>query len=80
MCCGIKKAVNDRLFLFHYRHLINQVPCSSEFVDDEKHIANVDADVAADVGVVDKVAHRAFPAAVEVEAEELAFGIQDGAT
>ena len=51
------------------------MPCSSELVDDEEHITNVDADITANVGVVDEVAHRAFPATVEVEAEELAFGV-----
>ena len=54
------------------------MPSTSELVDDEKHIADVDANVAADVGVVNEVTHCAFPAAVEVEAEELAFGIQIG--
>ena len=56
------------------------MPCTGKLVDDEEHVADVDADIAADVGVVDEVAHRAFPATVEVEAKELTFGIQYRAT
>ena len=56
------------------------MPGTGKLVDDEEHITDVDADVAADVGVVDEVTHRALPATVEVEAEELAFGIQYRAT
>ena len=65
--------------LFYNCHFIYQMPCTCELVDNEEHIADVDADIATDVGVVDEVAHRAFPAAVKVEAEELAFGIQNRA-
>ena len=62
-------------FSFHNRHLINQMPCTGKLVDDEEHVADVDRDVAADVGVVNEVAHRAFPATVEVETEKLAFSV-----
>lgn len=61
--------------LFRNGHLFNQMPCTGKLVDDEEHITDIDADVTADVGVVDEVAHRAFPATVEVEAEKLAFGV-----
>ena len=51
------------------------MPCTGKLVDDEKHVTDINADVAADVRIVDEVTHRALPAAVEVEAEELAFGV-----
>ena len=63
-----KKAVFHRLFLFHYRHLVDQMSRSSELIDDKQHVSNVDADVPTDVGVIDKVAHRTLPTAVEIKA------------
>ncbi len=69
---GKRKAVlKPPFFLFHNGHLVYQVPRTSKFVDDEKHVSDVNRDVAADGGVVDEVAHRAFPAAVEVETQKL---------
>ena len=55
------------------------MPCTGKFVDDEEDVTDVNRNVATDVGVVDEVAHGAFPATVEVEAEQLAIGVQDGA-
>ena len=67
------------LALFHDSHLFNQVPSTSKLVDDEEYITDIDADVAANVGIVDEVAHRAFPAAVEVKAEKLPLSVQNWA-
>ena len=65
--------------LFHDGHLINQVPRTGKFVDDEEHVSDVNRYVAADVGVVDEVAHCAFPTAVEIEAQKLSVSVQNRA-
>ena len=74
-----KGGVTAFFHLFYNCHFIYQVPSTGKLVDNEEHIADVDADIATDVGVVDEVAHRAFPAAVEVEAKELSVGVQNRA-
>ena len=51
---------------------------TGKLVDDEKAVADVEADVAAVVGVEEEVTHSAFPAAVEVNADKLAVGIENG--
>ena len=50
---------------------------AGELVDDEEAVADVEADVATVVGVEEQVAHRAFPAAVEIQANQSAVGIKD---
>ena len=62
--------------LLHDGHLVDEVCGTGEFVDDEEAVADVEADVAAVVGVEEEVAHGAFPAAVEVDAYELSVGIE----
>ena len=48
-------------------------------VDDEEDVADVQGDVAAEIGVKLDVAHGAFPDAVEVDADQAALGVDDGA-
>ena len=57
-------------------HLIEKVLCTRKLVDDKEAVSYIEADVAAVVGVEQEVAHGAFPAAVEVDAYQLAVGIQ----
>ena len=45
----------------------------------KEEVPDVQGDVAADLGVEDEVAHGSFPYAVEVDADEVAVGIQDRA-
>ena len=49
---------------------------TSVFVDEKEHKADVETDVAADVGIKLQVAHRAFPNAIEIQADEIAIGIE----
>ena len=48
---------------------------TSEFIDDEKYIADVNGNVTTNVGVVDEITHRAFPTTVKIEAEQLSIGL-----
>ena len=52
---------------------------ASIFVDEKEHEADVETDVAADVGIELQVAHCAFPNAVEIQADKVAVGIERGA-
>ncbi len=45
---------------------------------DEQQVSDVERDVAAELGIEGEVAHGAFPYAVEVDAYQLAVGIEDG--
>ena len=58
------------------RHLPDELPGIADAVDDEQHVADVHGDVAADRRVEGNVAHRRAPRAVEVQADELAAGVQ----
>ncbi len=60
----------------HERHLVDQVPGAADAVDDQQHVADVDGDVAADRRVEGDVAHRRAPRAVEVDAHQLAAGVE----
>ena len=60
-------------------HLVNQVAGASIFVDEKEHEADVETDVAADVGIELQVAHCAFPNAVEIQTDKVAVGIERGA-
>ena len=61
-------------------HLVDEAMGAGELVDEEEAVADVEGDVAAVVGVEEEVGHGAFPAAVEVDADELTVGIEDGRT
>ena len=61
-------------------HLVDEACTAGIFVDEEQNVTDVDADVLANRRVVDEVAHRAFPCAVEVQAEQLTFSIENRAT
>ena len=52
---------------------------ASVLVDEKEHKADVETDVAADVGIELQVAHCAFPNAVEIQADKVAVGIECGA-
>ena len=60
-------------------HLLYEVIRISYHVDDEEDVTDVQGDVAAEVGVELDVAHGAFPYAVEVDADQAALGVDDGA-
>ena len=60
-------------------HLINQMAGASVLVDEKEHEADIETDVAADVGIELQVAHCAFPNAVEIKADKVAVGIERGA-
>ena len=56
-------------------HFVEQMAGSCELVDYEHHIADVQGDVSADLGVEDYVAHGALPHSVEVDADEVSVSI-----
>ena len=60
-------------------HLVNQMAGSSVLVNEKEHEADVETDVAADVGIKLQVAHCAFPNTVEIQADEIAVGIESRA-
>jgi hypothetical protein len=52
----------------------------SDLVHDEQQVPDVQGDVPADFGVEGNVGHRSFPYAVEVDADEVAVGVDDRAS
>ena len=64
------------VLLFHDGHLVYQMFGTGKLVDDKEAVADVEADVAAVVGIEEEVAHGAFPATVEVDTDKLAIGIE----
>ena len=60
----------------NYFHLINQMAGTGILIDEKKHKADIETDVAADVGIELQVAHCAFPNAVEIQADKIAVGIE----
>ena len=60
------------------RHLIEQVRCSADAVDNEQNVANINRDIAADRGVELHIAHRRTPRAVEVDTDQLALAVDNG--
>ncbi len=63
------------LLLISELHLIEQVGGTSDFVHDEKQVANVQGDVPAHLRIECDVAHRAFPDAVEIDTDEVAVSV-----
>lgn len=53
-------------------HFLQQVVGSGKLVDCEQDVADVERNVAAIVRVEDDVAHRSFPYAVEIQADQVA--------
>ena len=56
-------------------HLLEQVACAANTVDDKEHVAYVDRYVTADAWVELDVAHCRTPCAVEVDTNELALAV-----
>ena len=64
------------LSIFNNFHLVNQMTGTSVLVDEKEHETDVEADVAADVGIILQVAHCSLPNAVEIQADKIAVGIE----
>lgn len=62
--------------LLSYVHLVEQIARPADLVDQEKHVADVDGDITALGRVELDVAHRAFPRAVEVQADQFAPAVE----
>ena len=50
----------------------------TDFVDDEQQVTHIQRDVAADARIEGDIAHGTFPDAVEIDADQVAVGIQHG--
>lgn len=61
-------------------HLVEQIPSISDPVDDEKHVPDIDDDVATFGRIEFVVAHRTFPRTVEVDADQLSPAVYHRAT
>ena len=52
-------------------HFVEQVTCIPDTVDNKKHVSDIDNNVATFGRIVFVIAHRTFPCAVEVDADQL---------
>lgn len=62
--------------LFGEVHLFEEVGSVSDAVDYEKHVADVERDVAAESRIESDVAHGREPRAVEIHADQLAPAVE----
>ena len=64
------------LFSLSYNiHLIKHIACTSKLIDQKRQVTHIKRYIAALFGVEYNVAHRVFPAAVEIDAYQVVFGI-----
>ena len=68
------------IMLFCKCHFVKKVVGFADLVDGEEDIADVEGNVAADLRIKDDVTHCAFPNAVEIDSDEVAFGIDHRAS
>ena len=58
-------------------HLVDEVTGTADPVDDKEGVADVEADVAAEIRIKLNVAHGALPHSVEVDADQTALAVND---
>ena len=59
-------------------HLIEQVRCTADTVDNEEHVADIYRDITADRGVELHIAHCRTPRTVEVDTDQFALAVDNG--
>jgi len=73
---GVNVISLPSLFLLQNLHFIHQMFGSCQLVNHKQCIADVERDVTTDFGIVNHIAHGAFPYTVEVHTNQVAFGIE----